>query len=90
MQITDHGQGHIRAMLEGMAADKLLSATPDEIDRLVVNGWIVASYWIDYLRSRQGIDVITRDHLRWGYAQVEALFVPYAVAARPARLTRVS
>ncbi len=89
MQITDHGQAHIRQMLQGMASDGLLSATPADIDLLVVNGWILASYWIDYLRSRQGVDVITRDHLRWGYAQVEALFVPYTVAARPLRLTGV-
>jgi hypothetical protein len=39
----------------------------------------VATYWIDYLRTRQGVDVITRDHLRWGFAQVQALFTPLAV-----------
>jgi hypothetical protein len=48
----------------------------------------VATYWIDYLRTRQGVEVITRDHLRWGFAQVQALFTP--LAARPAALLAVN
>ena len=79
-RLTDHGQAHVRRVLGDMVADGMLSATPEELDRLVVNAWIVSSYWIDYLRSRQGIETISRDHLRWGYAQVEALFTPYAGA----------
>jgi AcrR family transcriptional regulator len=81
MRITDHGQAQIRRTLHGLVREGILAATPAEIDRLVVNGWIVSSYWIDYLRTRQGVETITRDHLRWGYAQVEALFTPYALAA---------
>ena len=87
-QLTDRGQGQVKRTLEALVQDGLLCAEPPEIDRLVVNAWIVAGYWIDYLRSRQGVEVITRDHLRWGYAQVEALFVPYANAARPALVRR--
>ena len=88
MRLTDRGQMHVKRTLNGLVQDGVLRAEPAEIDRLVVNAWIVASYWIDYLRSRQGVDVITRDHLRWGYAQVEALFVPYATAAKPAQIRR--
>jgi hypothetical protein len=62
-----------------MVGEGRLSGTPEEIDRLVVNAWIVATYWIDYLRTRQGVEGITRDHLRWGFAQVQALFTPHAV-----------
>ncbi len=83
MQLTETGQAQVRRVLLDLVARGVLEASPAEIDRLVVNAWIVASYWIDYLRSRQGVEVITRDHLRWGYAQVEALFVPYATAAKP-------
>lgn len=79
MQITDHGQAHVRRMMHDLVRDGILSATPAEIDRLVVNAWIVASYWIDYLRTRQGVETITRDHLRWGFAQVEALYTPYVI-----------
>ena len=81
MRITDLGQTHVRNMLHNLVRDGRLAATPAEIDRLVVNAWIVASYWIDYLRTRQGVETVTRDHIRWGYAQVEALFTPYALAA---------
>jgi len=81
MHLTDRGQTHVRAMLHTLVDEGRLVATPAELDRLMVNAWIVASYWIDYLRSRQGVETITRDHIRWGYAQVEVLFTPYALAA---------
>ncbi len=80
-QITDRGQTQVRRTLGRLADQGVLSAAPAELDGLVVNAWIVASYWIDYLQSRQGVETITREHLRWGYAQVEALFKPYASAA---------
>jgi AcrR family transcriptional regulator len=79
-RITDDGQRHVRDFLLQLAADGVLNGTEKDIDRLVVNGWIVATYWIDYLRSRQGVEMVTREHLRWGLAQVEALFAPYAVS----------
>ncbi len=80
-RLTDHGQAQVRSTLGMLVSEGVLCATDEELDRLVVNAWIVASYWIDYLRSRQGVETITRTHLQWGYAQVEALFTPYAVAA---------
>jgi AcrR family transcriptional regulator len=80
--VTDAGQAHVRRVLHNLVNDGILCASEADIDRLVVNAWIVASYWIDYLRSRQGVQTLTRDHLRWGFAQVEALFTPYADAAR--------
>lgn len=84
--ISDVGQAHIRRVLNQLVERGRLRAEPQEIDRLVVNAWIVSSYWIDYLRTRQGVQVITREHLRWGFAQVEALFAPYAI---PAGMTRL-
>ena len=80
-QITDKGQAQVRRTLGRLAGQGVLAATPSELDGLVVNAWIVASYWIDYLQTRQGVETITREHLRWGYAQVEVLFKPYATAA---------
>ncbi len=77
-RMTDRVQAQVGRVLNGLVQDGLLTADPVEIDRLVVNAWIVASYWIDYLHLRQGVQTITRDDLRWGYAQVEALFTPYA------------
>jgi AcrR family transcriptional regulator len=79
MALTDRGQAKVRQALTEMVAEGRLDASPEEIDRLVVNAWIVATYWIDYLRTRQGVEVVTRDHLRWGFAQVQALFTPHAM-----------
>ncbi len=81
--ISDANQARIRARLHELRAAGRLAATSSEIDRLVVNAWIVASYWIDYLRTRQGIEPVTREHIRWGFAQVRALFVPYLVVQAP-------
>ena len=86
MRLTDHGQAQVRLTVGALVEAGILRATPGEIDRLVVNAWIVASYWIDYLKSRQGVETMTREHLDWGYAQVEALFTPYAAAAVPLRV----
>jgi AcrR family transcriptional regulator len=70
-------QAKVRVTLEAMRANGELDATDAEIDRLVVNAWIVGTYWIDYLRAHYGTDNVTREELRWGFAQVEALFTPY-------------
>lgn len=75
--VTDHGQGHIRHALIGMKAAGLLRATAKEIEGLMVNAWIVSTYWIDYLRSSRGIEDLRREHLAWGAAQVAGLFRPF-------------
>src|SRR5271155_3348101 len=72
-------QAKVRETLEAMIRAGELEATDADIERIVVNAWIVGTYWIDYLRIHQGHGPITRDHLRWGFAQVEALFTPYLV-----------
>lgn len=75
-------QQKVRQTLEAMSRAGELQATQEEIDRLVVNAWIVGTYWIDYLRVHQGPEPITRDQLRWGFGQVEALFTPYLARER--------
>jgi len=75
--LADDGQAQVRRVLHGMAAAALIRATPEEIEVLVVNGWIIATYWIDYLRSRHGIAAIRRAHIDWGAAQAMGLFLPY-------------
>ncbi len=72
-------QSKVRVTLEAMREAGELEATDRDIDRLVVNAWIVGTYWIDYLRVHHGQSPITREELRWGFAQVEALFTPYLV-----------
>jgi AcrR family transcriptional regulator len=86
MQISDRAQAHARTFLQVLAARGVLRARPEDLERLVVNAWIVGIYWVAYIRSRQGARAITRAHLQWGFAQVEFLFAPYAatVGADPA------
>ncbi len=58
-----------------------MRATPDEMESLIVNTWIVSTYWIDYLRSRRGIKQVTRQHVDWGAKQVMSLYAPYLTPA---------
>jgi AcrR family transcriptional regulator len=75
--LANDGQHHVRRVFGCMESAALLRATPEQLDRLVVNTWIVSTYWIDYLRSRHGIDSIQREHINWGASQVMSLFSPY-------------
>jgi AcrR family transcriptional regulator len=80
VSLTGKGQADIRRVLLDMVAKGMLKADPAEIDRLVVNAWIVSSYWLDYLYTRHNVDHVTREHLDWGFAQVLSLFRPYIPA----------
>jgi hypothetical protein len=84
--LADDGQRHVRRVLDCMQADGLLQASPKELDQLMVNSWIVSTYWIDYLRSRHAIADIRREHINWGGAQVMSLFSPFLTAAGKAQI----
>jgi AcrR family transcriptional regulator len=75
--LSDYGQDHIRRAMKGMIRAGLIRVTADEIETLIVNSWIIATYWIDYLRGRHGLIRITREHIAWGAAQTSSLFAPY-------------
>jgi AcrR family transcriptional regulator len=79
--LSDDGQAHVRAALDGMQAAGLIDIPPPAMEPLIVNSWIVSSYWIEYLKSRHGIAEVTREHLNWGAAQVMALFRPFLTPA---------
>lgn len=85
--LTDRGQQNVRRVLTSMAVHGMLRASAEEIDRLVINSWIIATYWIEYLRSREGVTEITPAEVEWGFTQVKSLFKPYlAVPQRPLSL----
>lgn len=67
-----------RALLQRMVERGRLRASPEAIERLVVNTWIVSTFWIEYLQVTKGVTRITRKHLEAGYEQVQALYGPYA------------
>ena len=79
--LADRGQADIKRVLKQMVGKGLLAASDEELDRLVVNAWIISSYWLDYLDSRHNITRVKREHLEWGFAQVLSLFLPYTQAA---------
>lgn len=79
-KLSNAGQAQTRIEIEAFTAAGLMKATPDDIERLVVNAWIIAAYWIEFLRSTKGVSKITPQHLNWGAAQIAALFDPYLTA----------
>lgn len=81
MALAERGQADVRRALQRMADAGMLKVTGDDIERLVVNAWIVSSYWLDYLHSRHNLEKVTREHIDWGFAQVMSLFEPYAARA---------
>lgn len=84
MKLADRGQADIRRALKQMVDKGLLAAGDEEIERLVVNAWIISSYWLVYLDSRHNIAKVTREHLDWGFSQVLSLFLPYTQAGHKA------
>jgi AcrR family transcriptional regulator len=75
--LSDYGQDQVKRAMKGMIRAGLIHASADEIEGLIVNSWIVATYWIDYLRARHGVTRITREHIEWGARQARSLFAPY-------------
>lgn len=69
----------------------LMRATPEQIERLVTNVWIVSSYWMDFHAANIAANKaankiagntakpIARSDLAWGFAQIAALYEPYMV-----------
>lgn len=78
--LTARGQADIRRVLQRMKENGRLTASDTELDHLVVNAWIISSYWLDYLHSRHNVDQFTSEHLDWGLSQVLSLFLPYMPA----------
>lgn len=79
-----------RRLLQHMVGQGRLIASPAVLERLVVNTWIVATFWIEYLQVTQGVTRVTRKHLEEGYVQVQALYWPYVPEGTQSRGPRWS
>ncbi len=66
-----------RRLLQQRVEQGRLIASPVALERLVVNTWIVATFWLEYLQVTHGVTRVTRKHLEEGYVQVQALYWPY-------------
>ncbi|OZB39928.1 MAG: hypothetical protein B7X48_06680 [Acidiphilium sp. 34-60-192] len=80
--IYQAGQARLRLVLDDMAAAGLLVASSDERASLMVNAWIIASYWIDYLTISRTGKAISRADLAEGIHQINQLFAPYLATGR--------
>lgn len=73
----------VTSVLTLAAQHGLMRATPEQIDRLVTNVWIVSSYWMDFYAANKAANnpakPIARSDLAWGFAQIAALYEPYMV-----------
>lgn len=58
-----------------------LQVPPEAVERLVVNAWLICTFWIEYLQVAKGVTRITRKHLEQGHKQVQSLYWPYAPRA---------
>lgn len=55
-----------------------LKVPPEAVEKLVINAWIICTFWIEYLQVSKGVTRITKKHLELGYEQVQSLYWPYA------------
>lgn len=79
--VSDAGLASTKAAIGEMGRAGLIRIDPEMLERVVVNAWIVATYWIDHLRSRHGIEAPTHREIDAGAAQVLSLFAPYFTEA---------
>lgn len=70
----------VQLVLNLAVENGLMRATPEQIERLVTNVWIVSSYWMDFWAANTGAATLSRHDLAWGFAQIAALYEPYMTA----------
>lgn len=73
---TSHEAG--RRLLQHAIQHGRLKVPEAAVERLVVNAWIICTFWIEYLQVAKGVTRITKKHLEMGYEQVQSLYWPYA------------
>jgi AcrR family transcriptional regulator len=70
-------EGATRAVFSAMQVAGLIVIPAGAVDGLLVNLWIVSTYWISYLMLHDGVRTLTPEHLGWGLNQVRSLYAPY-------------
>ncbi|MDP1540099.1 MAG: TetR/AcrR family transcriptional regulator [Moraxellaceae bacterium] len=69
-----------QAIYKHQAANQLLNASDDEISSLIVNLWIIATSWVNFLTTTGFFgfsEPLTEDMLRQGLYQIMCLEEPY-------------
>jgi AcrR family transcriptional regulator len=70
----------VQRVLNLAVENGLMRATPAQIEKLVMNVWIVSSYWMDFWAANTGAETLSRSDLAWGFAQIASLYEPYMSA----------
>lgn len=84
--LIQEGAHQLRSCLEAIAAAGQLEAGPDELPRVVTNGWILLRHWIDYLVEARAVVRIERAHVDELVDQYAALLRPHLTPAARAAL----
>lgn len=79
--LNARGQAALLKVFAQMQANGLLRATPEEVEVLINNIWIVSVYWMDFRTMESGADITEAD-FAWGFRQVEMLYRPYLTAEK--------
>jgi AcrR family transcriptional regulator len=81
--ISTHARTPVLRLIDQMRRAGLIEAPDDELDTLLANGWIIATYWVVYLDVQKGVRVLRKSHMEWGLRQIAGLVLPYL--SKPAR-----
>ncbi len=75
--MTVRNRQFVTSVFERMVECGLLRTSPEQLEQVLSNIWIVATHWIDYRRFTTGRTEFGQEDLEWGYAQVLAIYAPY-------------
>ena len=75
--LVDKALACTRSIYRGLAQEGIMEATPEQVEMLAKNSWIVTVYWFTFLETRGGRETITQEDSRQGILQLVALFYPY-------------
>ena len=75
--MTVRNRQFVTSVFERMVERGLLRATPEQLEQVLSNIWIVATHWSDYRRFTTGRSELGHGDMEWGYAQVSAVYAPY-------------
>ena len=75
--ISTHARAPVVRLIEQMRRARLIDIPERELDALLANAWIIATYWVVYLDVQKGVRVLRKSHMEWGLRQIASLVAPY-------------
>ena len=75
--MTVQNRQFVTANFKQMIERKLLVVSPEQLELLLTNVWIVTTFWIDFRRFLTGRSELDQADFGWGYEQVASLYAPF-------------